>query len=59
MNRIDREPARARRLEARLETHNQELGPRAFPVLVEVAIPVDRSLKEPFVPGEQFQYWPN
>ncbi len=55
----DREPDRVASLQARLDRHDRELGPIAFPALVEGAIPIDRNGSEPRVPGEAFQYWPN
>ncbi|MEE2664337.1 MAG: sulfatase-like hydrolase/transferase [Myxococcota bacterium] len=55
----EQEPEILRSLEARLEAHNQDLGPRSFPVLVEGVIPIDRTLADPYVPGETFAYWPN
>ena len=32
---------------------------RHFPVLIEGVIPIDRTLADPYVPGEEFAYWPN
>jgi len=58
-NLIESVPARAERLQALLDAHDAELGPRAFPVLVEAAIPIDRSLADPYQPDEEFAYWPN
>jgi arylsulfatase A-like enzyme len=59
VNRIKQRPEIARALEEKLDAHNAELGPRTFPVLVEAAVPIDRTSAEPFVPGEEFTYWPN
>jgi arylsulfatase A-like enzyme len=52
-------PQRLRELQAQLDAHNRELGPRHFPVLVEAVVPIDRTLADPYVPGETFAYWPN
>ncbi len=59
VDRSEQQPEIVRSLEARLDAHNQELGPRRFPVLVEGVIPIDRTLADPYVPGEAFAYWPN
>ena len=58
-NRIAEELERARTLEARLDAFNKEMGPRHFPALVEGPIPIDRTSADPYVPGEEFAYWPN
>ncbi len=58
-NLIDTEPVKAAALQARLDAHQEELGPRPWPVLIEAPIPVDRTSREPFVLGEEFVYWPN
>jgi uncharacterized sulfatase len=58
-DRSAREPEIMSALEARLDAHDAELGPRHFPALVEAAIPIDRTLADPYVPGEEFAYWPN
>lgn len=52
-------PSKVRELQARLDAYDGEMGPRDFPVLVEAAIPIDRSIAEPYVSGEAFAYWPN
>ena len=58
-NLIDRSPEVANRLQALLDEHNKELGPRDFPVLIEGVIAIDRTIADPHVPGEEFAYWPN
>jgi len=55
----DERPEVVRELVALLAAHDEEIGPRSFPVLVEGVIPIDRSLAEPYTPGEAFNYWPN
>ena len=52
-------PDKVGELVARLDAHDRDIGPRAFPVLVEGMIPIDRTILEPPVPGETFNYWPN
>ena len=52
-------PQKVAELQALLDAHDRVLGPRHFPALSEGAIPVDRSLREPYVRGEEFVYWPN
>jgi len=59
VNLIDTEPAKAAALQARLDKHNEEVGPRPWPVWIEAPIPVDRTSAEPFVLGEEYVYWPN
>lgn len=46
-------------LQALLDAHDAEIGSKSFPSLVEGVIPVDRHGMQPYVPGEEFQYWPN
>jgi arylsulfatase A-like enzyme len=58
-NLFEQEPSRGIELFKRLEAHDKDLGPPAFPAIVEGAIPIDRTLAEPHVPGEEFAYWPN
>ena len=58
-NRIADAPERTRELQARLDAFNEEMGPRDFPVLVEGPVPIDRTSADPYVPGEEFAYWPN
>ena len=38
---------------------HDEVGPRAFPVLIEAPTPIDRTAADTYVPGEEFAYWPN
>lgn len=58
-NLVESHPARARRLQALLDQHNEELGPPGWPAIVEGPIPVDRTSADPYVPGEEYVYWPN
>ncbi len=58
-NLIDTEPEQAAELERRLDAHNRELGLRPWPVLIEAPIAIDRTLAEPYTPGEEYVYWPN
>jgi hypothetical protein len=37
---------------------DQERGPRHFLVLVEGAIPIDRTQADRYVSGEDYPYWP-
>ena len=55
----DQRPRKVAELQALLDAHDRALGPRHFPVLIEGAIPVDRTLADPYVEGEEFVYWPN
>ena len=58
-NLIDTEPEQAAELERRLDAHNRELGLRPWPVLIEAPLAIDRTLAEPYTPGEEYVYWPN
>lgn len=58
-NLIDKEKDRANALQKLLDEYNQEVGPRHFPAFVEAVIPIDRTLAEPYEPGEEWAYWPN
>ena len=58
-NQLSSQPDVARDLQAKLDSINAELGPRAFPVLVEGVIAIDRTIADPVLPGEEFAYWPN
>jgi len=58
-NLIDVHPDRAHALQQRLDSQNREFGPRAFPVLVEGVVAIDRTIAEPHEAGEEFTYWPN
>jgi len=58
-NRADEEPERVQALQARLDAFNADVGPRHFPALIEAPIPIDRTLADPYVPGEEWAYWPN
>ena len=52
-------PEKVAELEALLDGQDEVFGPRHFPVLVEAAVPIDRTLAEPYVAGEPFAYWSN
>ena len=52
-------PVKTRELQALLDAQDAELGPPAWPAIVEAAIPVDRHLGEPSRPGDEYIYWPN
>ncbi len=59
IDRSEEKPEIASALAAKLDAHDREIGPRSFPVLVEAVIPIDRTILGPWVPGEDFNYWPN
>ncbi len=50
---------RAAALEAQLEAFNEDVGPRHFPALIEGVVPIDRTIADPYRPGEEWAYWPN
>ncbi len=58
-NLVTERPDKTAELLALLDAKSEELGPPAFPALVEAVIPIDRTLKDPSVEGEAFVYWPN
>jgi arylsulfatase A-like enzyme len=58
-NLIESSPAKAAELASLLNAQNKELGPRSFPVLLEAPIPIDRTLADAYVPGEEFVFWAN
>ncbi|NRA98124.1 MAG: hypothetical protein HRU14_18170, partial [Planctomycetes bacterium] len=45
-NLAEAEPERVRELQDRLDAFNREVGPRHFPVLIENAVPIDRTRAE-------------
>jgi arylsulfatase A-like enzyme len=52
-------PEKLAELEALLDRQEAELGPPGWPAIVEGAVPVDRTLADPAIDGEEFVYWPN
>ncbi|MFP6638838.1 MAG: sulfatase-like hydrolase/transferase, partial [Myxococcota bacterium] len=58
-NLIAEEKSRADALQKLLDEYNQEVGPRHFPAFVEGVVPIDRTLAQPYEPGEEWAYWPN
>ena len=52
-------PAKVGELVALLAAHDAEQSPPAWPSLIEAPIPIDRTLRDPQLPGEEFIYWPN
>lgn len=52
-------PEKLAELEALLDRQEAELGPPAWPAIIEGPVPVDRTLADPAVAGEEFVYWPN
>lgn len=52
-------PEKTAELVALLDRYSAEVGPPAWPAIVEGAISVDRPLNTEPVPGEEYIYWPN
>jgi arylsulfatase A-like enzyme len=52
-------PAKVAELQALLAAHDAEQQEPAWPALIEAPIPIDRTLREAPVAGEEYVYWPN
>ena len=58
-NVADQHPNKVDELVVLLAAHDAEQSDPAWPALIEVPIPIDRTLRDPPVPGEEYIYWPN
>ena len=56
---LPRHPERVARLAALLDAHNAQQSPPAWPFLIEAPTPLDLTLRDPYVPGEEVIYCPN
>jgi uncharacterized sulfatase len=54
-----REPERVAALEARLDAHNAEQRPPAWPSTLDVPVNIDKPLGVPDAPDDDFVYWVN
>ncbi len=52
-------PAKRSELEALLAAHHRSRAAPLYPSTFDTAVSIDRTLAEPFDPGEEFIYWPN
>ena len=52
-------PEKVRELRARLDAHDAEMVPPAWPSLIEGPIPIDHPLGVPEQPGDEYVYWDN
>jgi uncharacterized sulfatase len=52
-------PARVEQLLALLAAHNAEQSEPAWPSLIEAPIAIDKTLRDPPAPGDEYVYWPN
>lgn len=58
-NLADSEPARVAALQELLDRHFEDARPPLYPFTTEAPTPVDKTSAEPFVPGDEYVYWPN
>lgn len=58
-NRSADQPAKRAELEALLAAHHRARKAPLYPSTFAMAVPVDRTLADPFEPGEEFVLWPN
>ncbi len=59
VNLADSEPERVVALQAALDAHNAEQVESMWPSLAEAAINIDKTLREPDAPDDEYIYWPN
>ncbi len=59
VNRADDEPERVAALRALLDAHLEGAREPLYPSYLEGPTPVDKTRAEPFVPGDEYVYWPN
>jgi uncharacterized sulfatase len=52
-------PAKVEQLLALLEAHNAEQSEPAWPSLIEAPTPIDKTLRDPPAPDDEYIYWPN
>jgi len=52
-------PAKVEQLLTLLAAHNAEQSEPAWPSLIEAPISIDKSLRDPPAPGDEYIYWPN
>ena len=58
-NRADDEPERVADLRALLAAHLRDARPPLYPSYLEGPQSVDKTRADPFVPGDEYVYWPN
>ena len=59
VNLADAEPDRVAALRALLDDHLEGARAPIYPSYLEGPTPVDKTRAEPFVPGDEYVYWPN
>ena len=52
-------PDRVHEMHAMLDAHNETQREPAWPSLIEAPALVDKTLREPVLPGDEYVYWPN
>jgi len=53
------QPERRGALEALLAAHHRDARKPLYPSTFAMPVPIDKTLAEPFEPGDEFVYWPN
>jgi len=59
VNLADRHPERVEALQAQLEQHIAEQRKAIWPALLEVPVPIDKTLYDPESPDDEYVYWSN
>jgi uncharacterized sulfatase len=52
-------PERVVAMKAMLAEHNAQQSEPAWPALIEAPISIDKTLKQPYAPDDEYIYWPN
>jgi uncharacterized sulfatase len=52
-------PDKVEELTALLDAHDAEQAEPLWPALIEAPIPIDKTLRDPPSPGDEYVYWPN
>ena len=58
-NLAPREPAKLAALQTLITAHWADAVPPLYPSVVDIPVPIDKTLADPFVAGDRVIYWPN
>jgi arylsulfatase A-like enzyme len=58
-NLADAQPDIVAQLQKLLDEHNAEQAKAMWPSVIESAVLIDKTGAEPYVPGDEYTYWPN
>jgi len=58
-NLVDEHPERVQAMYAMLAEHSADQIEPAWPALIEAAVPIDKTILEPMVEGDEYIYYPN